>query len=241
MASPVIPRIAVVICSQRSPRVGPKIADFVLGVLEASRQNQQQQQQQQQYQKQERSATSSSSSSSSYSVTNAVTAPAATATTAYSLVRLDLQDWHLPLFDEPSIPSHVRSADSYVQPHTRAWSAEVSSYAAFVFVCPQYNWGYPASVKNAIDYLYHEWGGKPAMIVSYGGKRGGDKAAQQLRQVLLGVRMKVAETMPGLPLKTEDILTAAALKGNLAPEAAKMWSAEGDLILKAFQELLELL
>lgn len=46
----------------------------------------------------------------------------------------------------------------------------------------QYNWGYPAALKNAIDYLYHEWKGKPAAIVSYG-TRGGGKAAAQLQQV----------------------------------------------------------
>ena len=46
----------------------------------------------------------------------------------------------------------------------------------------QYNWGYPAVLKNAIDYLYHEWKGKPAAIVSYGG-HGGGKGAAQLHQV----------------------------------------------------------
>jgi NAD(P)H-dependent FMN reductase len=42
-----------------------------------------------------------------------------------------------------------------------------------VFVSPQYNWGYPAPLKNAIDHLYKEWLGKPAVIVTYGG-HGGD-------------------------------------------------------------------
>ena len=50
--------------------------------------------------------------------------------------------------------------------------------------CPamQYNWGYPAALKNAVDYLYHSWNGKPAMIVSYG-SHGGGKGAAQLKQV----------------------------------------------------------
>ncbi len=52
---------------------------------------------------------------------------------------------------------------------------------AIVFVSPQYNWGYPAPLKNAIDHLYKEWAGKPAMIVTYGG-HGGSKCAAQLRQ-----------------------------------------------------------
>ena len=46
----------------------------------------------------------------------------------------------------------------------------------------QYNWGYPAALKNALDYLYRSWNGKPAMIVSYG-SHGGGKGAAQLKQV----------------------------------------------------------
>ena len=50
--------------------------------------------------------------------------------------------------------------------------------------CPamQYNWGYPAALKNALDYLYRSWNGKPAMIVSYG-SHGGGKGAAQLKEV----------------------------------------------------------
>ena len=49
--------------------------------------------------------------------------------------------------------------------------------SALMFVTPQYNWGYPASLKNAIDYLFREWNDKPAIVVSYG-SRGGDKAGE---------------------------------------------------------------
>ena len=38
----------------------------------------------------------------------------------------------------------------------------VASFQGFVFVTPQYNWGYPAALKNTWDYLYKEWnGGQP--------------------------------------------------------------------------------
>jgi NAD(P)H-dependent FMN reductase len=43
-------------------------------------------------------------------------------------------------------------------------------------VFPQYNWGYPAVLKNALDYLYREWRDKPASFITYG-TRGGIKAA----------------------------------------------------------------
>lgn len=98
---------------------------------------------------------------------------------------VDLKDWPLPMDDEPGIPA----VHDYAFDHTAAWSRKIAEAQAFVFVAPQYNWGYPAPLKNALDHLYKEWRGKPAMIVSYG-HRGGGKCASQLRQVLKGLHMK---------------------------------------------------
>ena len=70
---------------------------------------------------------------------------------------------------------------------------------AVVLVTPQYNWGYPAALKNALDHLYREWRGKPAVIVTYG-QRGGGKCAKQLRQVADGLHMRTVGVMPGLRL-----------------------------------------
>jgi NAD(P)H-dependent FMN reductase len=83
---------------------------------------------------------------------------------------IDLVDWPLPMDDEPAIPE----TGSYTNSHTLAWSAKVAAADAFVFVTPQYNWGYPAALKNAIDHLYKEWQDKPAVIVTYGGHGGGN-------------------------------------------------------------------
>ena len=41
---------------------------------------------------------------------------------------------------------------------------------------PEYNYGYPATIKNAIDYLSQEWKDKPAGFVSYGGIAAGTRA-----------------------------------------------------------------
>jgi NAD(P)H-dependent FMN reductase len=38
----------------------------------------------------------------------------------------------------------------------------------YIFVTPEYNAGYPAVLKNAIDYLSAEWKEEPVLIVSYG-------------------------------------------------------------------------
>jgi len=45
----------------------------------------------------------------------------------------------------------------YQYEHTKKWSADIDSADAFTFVPGEYNYGIPASVKKAIDYLYKEW------------------------------------------------------------------------------------
>ena len=86
---------------------------------------------------------------------------------ALSLSLLDLAEVNLPFLDEPEIPAH----HSYQNPHTKAWSKMVSGYDGFVLVFPQYNWGYPAVLKNALDYLYDEWAHKPVSVMCYGGMK----------------------------------------------------------------------
>ena len=117
---------------------------------------------------------------------------------------IDLRDLGLGLADEGAIPA---AGAPYAQASTQRWSQIVQAATGVVFVTPQYNWGYPAPLKNAIDHLYREWSGKPGLIVSYGG-HGGDKCAAQLRVVLTGVRMRLAEAAPGL------ILSRARIEAN---------------------------
>jgi NAD(P)H-dependent FMN reductase len=76
-------------------------------------------------------------------------------------------------------------------PKQGEYSDEIAAFAqriaradAFVFVTPEYNHGYPASLKAAIDSIYPEWAAKPAAFVAYGGASGGLRAVEQLRQVL---------------------------------------------------------
>jgi NAD(P)H-dependent FMN reductase len=44
-------------------------------------------------------------------------------------------------------------------------------------------------LKNAIDFLYHEWRYKPVGFVSYGGMSGGLRAVQMMKQVVTTLRM----------------------------------------------------
>lgn len=155
------------------------------------------------------------------------------------LVMIDLRDWNLPMYDEPGIPSRIFDANEYKHEHTRAWSREIARHDAYIFVSPQYNWGYPASLKNAIDYLYNEWTGKGAMIVTYGG-HGGSKCNAQLREVLEGLKMTVVSTSVELTFPSKEILYSAATGQYLALDAKDdkgTWNGERKTILAAYQEL----
>jgi NAD(P)H-dependent FMN reductase len=101
---------------------------------------------------------------------------------------LDLAAVGLPFLDEPLKPA----LGNYRHEHTRRWSDTVTAFDGFVFVFPQYNWGYPAPLKNALDFLYHEWAEKPAALVTHG-TRGGGRAATQMHEVLLGLHMHPIE------------------------------------------------
>jgi NAD(P)H-dependent FMN reductase len=113
---------------------------------------------------------------------------------------IDLCDLGLGFDDEPGIPA----MHDYVRASTRNWSELVMAARGVVFVAPQYNWGYPAPLKNAIDHLYREWRDKPALIVTYG-SRGGGKCGAQLREVLGGLKLRLTEAMPALSLSRERI------------------------------------
>ncbi len=82
----------------------------------------------------------------------------------FDVVVTDLAELNLPMFDEPNHPR----LHQYVHQHTKDWSAIVEASDAFIFVIPEYNYGFNAATKNAIDYLNSEWLNKPAGIVSYG-------------------------------------------------------------------------
>ena len=67
-------------------------------------------------------------------------------------------------------------------PTVTAYADRIDRADAFVVVTPEYNHGYPASLKQAID-LAGGWKAKPVGFVSYGGMAGGLRAVEQLRQV----------------------------------------------------------
>jgi NAD(P)H-dependent FMN reductase len=105
--------------------------------------------------------------------------------TEFSVELLDLAVINLPFLDEPNHPR----LQKYTQEHTKKWSEIIAPADAFIFATPEYNFGYPATLKNALDFLYNEWSYKPVAFVSYGGIAGGTRSMQQLKQVLTSLNM----------------------------------------------------
>lgn len=98
----------------------------------------------------------------------------------YELV--DLKDYELPHLDEP-VPALM---GGYSRPHTLRWAEKVASLDGFVFVTPEYNHGVPGALKNAIDFLYAEWGDKAAGFVGYG-MEGAGRAIAHLRNTMAAI------------------------------------------------------
>jgi NAD(P)H-dependent FMN reductase len=69
------------------------------------------------------------------------------------------------------------------QAPVEAFVERIEQADAYVVITPEYNHGYPACLKQAIDLPRREWQAKPVAFVSYGGMAGGLRAVEQLRQV----------------------------------------------------------
>jgi NAD(P)H-dependent FMN reductase len=105
--------------------------------------------------------------------------------TDVQLELVDLRDFPLPFFDSPVSPKRALSAD----PRVQAWAQKVEEADGYILVTPEYNFGYSAVLKNALDHLYYQWNDKPVGFVGYGGISGGLRAVQQLRQVVVELGM----------------------------------------------------
>jgi NAD(P)H-dependent FMN reductase len=137
---------------------------------------------------------------------------------AFELDLVDLAELGLPFMDEANHPRLRR----YEHEHTKAWSQRVEAADAFVFVMPEYNHGFTAPLKNAIDFLHEEWRFKPVGFVSYGGVAAGTRALQMLKPVVSALKMLPVTEAVNIPfvanfvdddgrLEPNEIMSSAAV------------------------------
>ncbi|MBD0331419.1 MAG: NAD(P)H-dependent oxidoreductase [Chitinophagaceae bacterium] len=81
---------------------------------------------------------------------------------------IDLLQYHFPIFDERL--SNIKEPSAQML----EFAGKIKSADGIIIVTPEYNGGYPASLKNVIDLLYPEWKRKPIALATvsdgpYGG------------------------------------------------------------------------
>jgi len=108
---------------------------------------------------------------------------------------VDIEDYKLPLLDEPVSPR----VHQYSKSHTKTWSEKIASLDAYIFVTPEYNHATSAALKNAIDFLFHEWNNKAAGFVGYGGA-GGVRAVENLRLVMGEIKIADVQAQVALSM-----------------------------------------
>jgi NAD(P)H-dependent FMN reductase len=128
---------------------------------------------------------------------------------------IDLAQVNLPMFDEPKHPRF----HEYTHQHTKDWSATISRGDAFIIVMPEYNYGFNAAIKNAVDYLNAEWQHKPVGFVSYGGVAAGTRAVQMLKQVLTTLKMVPMFDAVNIPF-VQQFISDGKFEANDVLEAA---------------------
>ena len=121
--------------------------------------------------------------------------------TDFNVEVLDLAKINLPFLDEPEHPRFQK----YQHQHTKDWSAIITPADAFVIVTSEYNYGYPATIKNALDFLSKEWAYKAVGFVSYGGVSGGTRAVQMLKQVITALDMMPISMAVHIPAFTKHM------------------------------------
>jgi NAD(P)H-dependent FMN reductase len=135
---------------------------------------------------------------------------------AFDVELVDLAEVNLPIFDEPAHP-RLRQ---YEHQHTKDWSATIDRADAFVFVIPEYNHSFNAAIKNALDYLHHEWHFKAVGFTSYGGVAAGTRALQALKPPLTALKMLPLFEAVNIPFVAQFLDDDQRLQPNQVMEEA---------------------
>src|SRR5260221_5057332 len=138
---------------------------------------------------------------------------------------LDLRDFPMPFFDQP-VPPAMPGRPAYEHDVVRKWTAAIAQSDGFVFVTPEYNYGPPAVLKNAIDWVYPEWNRKAAGFVSYGSAVGA-RGVQQLRQTVIELQLAPIRSSVHIPAAT---LWAHYRGGDVDAGPAELEKSAGAMI-----------
>lgn len=132
---------------------------------------------------------------------------------------VDLRDYPLPFFNEPVSPSMLEiMKHKYTNAVVKKWANKVAEADGYIIVTGEYNHGYPAVLKNALDYVFKQWNKKAVGFVSYG-SAGGARTVEQLRQVVIELQMVPIRNAIHIPI--EVYMAVMNEKAPVNPELFK--------------------
>jgi NAD(P)H-dependent FMN reductase len=147
---------------------------------------------------------------------------------------IDLREWPLPFYDEAQSPTSLKG--NFESKLGKKWNAKLAEADGYVIVSPEYNHGYPAVLKNAIDWVYGtSWEKRPVGFVSYGSTLGA-RAVGQLRQVAIEAQLVPIRNSIHIP---SDVYRAVT--SHDVPVPADVWKPlrePADRIAGFFDQLL---
>jgi chromate reductase len=125
-------------------------------------------------------------------------------------------DASLLIADLSGIPLFNQDLEHAPPEAVQTFKAQIASADALLFAVPEYNYSLSGVLKNAIDWASRPpeaqpFAGKPAAVMSAGGRFGGVRAQAHFRQIAAGLGMFV------LP-KPELLIPQAKQKFNPAGE-----------------------
>jgi NAD(P)H-dependent FMN reductase len=107
---------------------------------------------------------------------------------------VDLKAYNFPIFD-----STLKTMTNPVK-NVLEFAEKIKSSDGIIIVTPEYNGGYPASLKNAIDLLYEEWNHKPvAIAIVSSGPFAGSQALVSLQFTLWKMKAWTIPAMFSVP------------------------------------------
>jgi NAD(P)H-dependent FMN reductase len=123
---------------------------------------------------------------------------------------LDLAGYNFPVFDERLKYQKDPSAAML------DFAGYIKNAGGVIIVTPEYNGGYPASLKNVVDLLYDEWHRKPVAIATVSaGAFGGSQVITSLQFSLWKIRAWTVPAMFPVP-KVQDSFDESGIPADQA-------------------------
>lgn len=146
-----------------------------------------------------------------------------------SVEPLDLRDYPMPFYEQSAPPAYGRR--EYPAEVAR-WAEKLEAADGYLIVTAEYNHGYPAVLKNALDQVFPELNRKPVAFVGYG-NTGGARAIEQLR--LVCVELEMAPLRHAVHILPAVMVPAMQADGPFDPEVfasldARLDTAVTDLV-----------